>query len=316
MSVQTDQWLADYERRIVTMWTVAAFVAYATIACAAIGILMIRDVPMGGAGLSAHGRSFDGAERTLTLGSSSAPRWRSPLVVEDVRSPAETVVGSVPEIPAPEKTPENAADEKPVPLNIIVPEPIVEELPLLLGLAGSGEQPIHHRISMPPLIARAGGLVSAAPGTRPAPELLAAIMSWVSSNFDLPEARDLPQVELVPQLRLATLRFRGLVSDRQPPGLEVSPEQARNVVALYDDVRRTIYLQDSWSGTAAELSVLAHEMVHHLQNVGAVKYECPQAREKPAYLAQREWLGLFGLNLLDEFEIDPMTVLVRSLCVF
>ena len=57
-------------------------------------------------------------------------------------------------------------------------------------------------------------------------------------------------------------------------------------------------------------------MVHHLQNVGGLKYECPQAREKPAYRAQSQWLGLFGRNLADEFEIDRMTLLVRTSCMY
>jgi hypothetical protein len=57
-----------------------------------------------------------------------------------------------------------------------------------------------------------------------------------------------------------------------------------------------------------------HEMVHHLQNVGGLKYPCPDAREKPAYLAQDRWLRRFGLDLETAFGIDLFTVLVRSAC--
>jgi hypothetical protein len=52
-----------------------------------------------------------------------------------------------------------------------------------------------------------------------------------------------------------------------------------------------------------------------MQNVSGLKYECPQAREKPAYRAQARWLELFGKTLFEEFEIDPMTVLVRTNCM-
>jgi hypothetical protein len=45
-----------------------------------------------------------------------------------------------------------------------------------------------------------------------------------------------------------------------------------------------------------------------------VKFECPQAREQLAYAAQDRWLGLFGRNLLDEFEIDGFTLLVSTRC--
>jgi hypothetical protein len=37
-----------------------------------------------------------------------------------------------------------------------------------------------------------------------------------------------------------------------------------------------IVLPDNWNGDmAADLSVLVHEMVHHLQKKNQLKYECP-----------------------------------------
>jgi hypothetical protein len=124
----------------------------------------------------------------------------------------------------------------------------------------------------------------------------------------------------VPATKIAALRYKGFLADAQQhnriPEQPVSLNQ-RQVVAVYDDALKIIYLPEEWTGaTPADLSVLAHEMVHHLQNVAGIKYECPQAREKPAYAAQERWLGLFGRNLMDEFEIDPMTILVRSSCYF
>jgi hypothetical protein len=65
-----------------------------------------------------------------------------------------------------------------------------------------------------------------------------------------------------------------------------------------------------------ELSVLVHEMVHHLQNAGGLKYACAQAREKTAYQAQDKWLRQFGRNLTVAFALDPMTVLVRTNCMY
>jgi hypothetical protein len=94
-------------------------------------------------------------------------------------------------------------------------------------------------------------------------------------------------------------------------------EQGQNTVAIYDDRGRTIYLREGWTGTtAAELSVLVHEMVHHLQNVGGVKHDCPQAREKLAYRAQDRWLARSGRSLERELEVDPFTVLARSTCAY
>ena len=57
-------------------------------------------------------------------------------------------------------------------------------------------------------------------------------------------------------------------------------------------------------------------MVHHLQNVGKLKFECPQEREQLAYKAQEKWLGLFGRDLLSDFEIDRFTLLVSTKCMY
>ena len=124
--------------------------------------------------------------------------------------------------------------------------------------------------------------------------LLAAISIWISTSVDLPRIADPPFIEF-----------------RLPTG------QRPEVVALYQDELRTIFLPEEWSGRApAELSVLVHEMVHHIQNLAGLKYACPEAREKQAFDAQERFLALFGTDLNAEFEIDPFTLLVRTNCFY
>jgi len=95
------------------------------------------------------------------------------------------------------------------------------------------------------------------------------------------------------------------------------PKGQREVVAAYDPLGRTILLPERWSGgTPAELSILVHEMVHHLQNVAHTKYECPQASEELAYAAQERWLNLFGRNLAGDFGIDGLTLLASTKCMY
>ena len=96
----------------------------------------------------------------------------------------------------------------------------------------------------------------------------------------------------------------------------VQAAHQRDVVAVYNDRTQTIVLDEAWTGaTPAELSVLVHEMVHHLQNLAQLRYECSAAREKPAYLAQDQWLKLYGLDLEKEFEIDKFTIVASSACM-
>lgn len=144
---------------------------------------------------------------------------------------------------------------------------------------------------------------------------LTAVVLWLSANFDLPAATEHPRVELVPAAAIASLRYKGLAGwQMQAP--HTGQAGQREVVSVYDDRTKSIYLREDWTGgTPAELSVLVHEMVHHLQNVGKLKFECPQQREEAAYKAQDKWLKLFGRDLETEFELDGFTLLVSTQCI-
>ena len=149
-------------------------------------------------------------------------------------------------------------------------------------------------------------------------DLLDEIVAWLGSNFDLPAAAEHPAIAFVSQPRLATLRAedrafsRGVTQD--VAGDEPSP---RGVVALYDNKLKTIFLSQDWTAKSlANQSILVHEMVHHLQNLAGLKFECPMAREKVAYLAQDKWLRRLGTSLEAEFDLDMFTVLISSACMF
>jgi hypothetical protein len=142
--------------------------------------------------------------------------------------------------------------------------------------------------------------------------LLTVIMTWLSSNFDLPTVHDHPEIRFVTQKEMVAVRFRGLVVDAAN-----ELDAAREFVALYEDRTITILLSDRWtSESPAELSVLVHELVHHIQNRAKLTYPCPEAREAVAYAAQEKWLKLFGQNLATAFDLDPMTLKVRTSCMF
>ena len=151
--------------------------------------------------------------------------------------------------------------------------------------------------------------------------LLTVIVTWLSLNLGLPAINEHPRVEFVSAAKMADVRYSRLTAIRPDgaaagTGRSALTEAGREVNAIYDDLTRTIYLREKWNATsAADISVLVHELVHHLQNVVGLKYDCPEAREKPAYQAQARWLELFGKNLADEFELDPMTILVRTRCM-
>jgi hypothetical protein len=150
--------------------------------------------------------------------------------------------------------------------------------------------------------------------------LLTAIVLWLSANFDLPAKHDHPKIEIVPATEIAALRYRAFTPEKQSEILSLgrntaAPGRDGDVVAVYDNARKTIFLPMGWTGgTPAELSVLVHEVVHHLQKAANLTYECPAAREELAYAAQDKWLGLFGRSLLSEFDIDPFTLKMKTVC--
>lgn len=135
--------------------------------------------------------------------------------------------------------------------------------------------------------------------------LLSAIVTWLSINFGLPPNYDHPTIELLPTTQIVDIHYGARDLSMQ-----------REVVAVYDIATRTVLLSDAWTGiTPADLSVLVHEMVHHLQNLADLRYECPASREKLAYAAQEKWLSLFGGDLLAEFELDRMTLKLTTHCM-
>jgi Domain of unknown function (DUF6647) len=150
--------------------------------------------------------------------------------------------------------------------------------------------------------------------------LLKAIITWLSVNYGLPANYDVPNVRFSTPLEITSIRYGGLKPQRHREAraaYDAGPaDQRYSTVAIYDDQTKTIILPVGWQGESpAELSVLVHELVHHLQTIAGSTYACPQEREALAYDAQNKWLGLFGRSLASEFKIDAMTLLVRTKCL-
>jgi hypothetical protein len=146
---------------------------------------------------------------------------------------------------------------------------------------------------------------------------LDAIMEWLAERFELPISTERPVIVFENPADLARMRNGGFVThgDTQGRGDAEQRSTGGDILALYNDARRTIHLSEGWNGTTdAGMSVLVHEMVHHLQNIAGLKYNCAGEREKLAYQAQAAWLRQFGKSLESEFEIDGLSLIVKSNC--
>lgn len=143
------------------------------------------------------------------------------------------------------------------------------------------------------------------PGTR----LLDALAIWVGAKLGQPVPDTLPRVAFAPVDRMAALRYKQSASEL------IQQQDPLNIVSIYDSNEQVIYLPDSWSGaTAADLSVLVHELVHHFQEVYQTSFECDAQREAKAFELQETWLRIFGTSLEEAFQVDPFTLLARTSC--
>src|SRR5262245_12814449 len=119
--------------------------------------------------------------------------------------------------------------------------------------------------------------------------LMTALVTWLAANFPLPATYDHPEVAFVPTVEITIARYQAFTPEKRREVIEAYEREARTdkprkVVAVYDRRRKQILLPDQWTGrSAAELSVLVHELVHHLQEAAELRYECPAAREQLAY---------------------------------
>ena len=152
--------------------------------------------------------------------------------------------------------------------------------------------------------------------TATAERLISEIADWLVSNLDLPSISERPSIEFASDAQLERLRHQRSADSQAGGDASDETDSRSGAIALYDFSRRTIFLSENWIGTSpADQSVLVHEMVHHVQNMAKMKFECPMAREKLAYKAQNRWLARFGMDLESAFHIDPFTVLVNSACM-
>ena len=109
--------------------------------------------------------------------------------------------------------------------------------------------------------------------------LLTAIVVWLSANFALPANLNHPSIKFV-----SAAEMIAPLNKNQLQRTDVSASKiSLDIVSLYSNESKTIFLLNGWEGeTPAELSILVHEMVHHLQNVGQLKFACPEEREELA----------------------------------
>jgi hypothetical protein len=166
-------------------------------------------------------------------------------------------------------------------------------------------------LAVPPAAANAGG-VDPQPATVPVslPVLVAAMAGWVAAELGEPVPDVLPEVLFVDRATLGALA-------RSDETLPASHGSEPDLQALYRFGSRTIHLPSDWTGaTAAQMSILVHEIVHHFQALRGDIHACPAAREELAFAVQARWLEAHGESLESAFGVEPLFLIVATNCLF
>ena len=136
-------------------------------------------------------------------------------------------------------------------------------------------------------------------------EIMNVLVAWLSVTTGLPAAETLPEVKQLPPHHIATVHF----------GYELD-KATDDIVAVYIPSSQTVVLRDDWdSRKPADVSVLVHELVHHMQHAAGKEFMCREAAEAGAFEAQQRWLAQFGMNLESAFGIDAFSLKLKTSCL-
>jgi hypothetical protein len=143
-------------------------------------------------------------------------------------------------------------------------------------------------------------------GSSPSPELMRALMAWAAPRLDLPVPDELPVIVRKDHCGLQAIAYPG----------RACLDEGRGVLALYGS--GVMWLRDDWSADSLkDVSILLHELVHHMQHhAGVEAVPCKaEALEKPAYDAQFAFLEAAGVDPYETVGINALMLIFVTNCM-
>jgi hypothetical protein len=143
-------------------------------------------------------------------------------------------------------------------------------------------------------------------GSSPSAELMRALMAWAAPRLELPVPDALPTIVRKDHCGLQAMYMPGLAC--LPPG--------NGALALYGS--GVMWLHEDWrADSLKDISILLHELVHHMQHhAGVEPVPCAaEALEKPAYDAQFAFLEAAGADPYETIGINALKLIFVTNCM-
>jgi hypothetical protein len=143
-------------------------------------------------------------------------------------------------------------------------------------------------------------------GSSPSAELMWALMAWAAPRLELPVPAELPVIVRKDHCGLQAIAYPDAPC----------PEAGQGVLALYGP--GVMWLRDDWSANSLkDVSILLHELVHHMQHhAGVPETPCAaEAVEKPAYDVQFAFLEAAGVDPYETIGINALMLIFVTNCM-
>ena len=138
--------------------------------------------------------------------------------------------------------------------------------------------------------------------------LMYALMAWASAQTGIAPADTLPSVIYAAPEEMIEMQYPDSDGGAAASGFRV--------VALYHPDNAEIYLPIGFDAAdPVDVSVLLHELVHHMQYEAEVSYACRGEMERVAYETQGEYLSTVGIDLLEAMEMNGLFLHLVTSCL-
>ena len=132
-------------------------------------------------------------------------------------------------------------------------------------------------------------------------EIITALMIWIGANSSLDTLVEIPQVIFLPQEQMESLYY------------SAGNKKTGTLHGFYNTKQDVVILPDTWDRRKGwDLSVLLHEVIHYVQDMNGITFQCLAEMEKDTWPLQQKYLK--EVHNID-WEYDKLWYVLTSTCL-